>query len=168
MGTRSLPTILTAQGESGLHTRMVPMHSSLVVPVTAAAVMAAETCPTLEHWPEEGAPFTRCSLCSEKEKRQVKAHGSSYSPEKLIFPLWIFVNFINRGAFGLDMVLILHLRQCEELLTLKISNLSFQMGTFSTGGRLYMAHQSLCLPWGLSLQLQTMCLCMLHSPRRWG
>lgn len=104
LGIRSLATVLTAQGESGFHPRLAPMHSRLVVPVTAAAVM------TLKHWPQEEAPFTYLSLSSKKEKHQVKARGSWYSHEKQVFPLWICVNFIKREGFGLD---ILHLRQYE-------------------------------------------------------
>lgn len=51
MGARSLATILAAQGESGFHPRLAPVHSRLVVPVTAADVMAVQTCPTLKYWP---------------------------------------------------------------------------------------------------------------------
>lgn len=50
------------------------------------------------------------------------------------FPFMDLCDFYGEGGdwlkHGTD-----HLRQCEEHLTLKISNLSFQMGAFSTGGR---------------------------------
>lgn len=51
------------------------------------------------------------------------------------------MNFKDRQEFGLDMGLILHLREREEHLTVKISNLPFQLGAFSTGGRPCMARQ---------------------------
>lgn len=73
--------------------------------------------------------------------RRCRDHAAQSVAIRVFLPLWICVNFKDRQEFGLDTGLILHLREREEHLTVKISNLPFQLGAFSTGGRPCVAHQ---------------------------